>query len=319
MWNFITAALARKIEVWMATDRPLAAVAPVCVWKAGRELGEGSWWSAAEQGLYWIDIKNPAILRLIPSTGEQAIWSLSEMIGCCAPLAGGGLIAGMASGFYRLDLGLPGSEPSRSLVHCPQHHIGSDRFNDGKVHPDGSFWAGSMDDEECATRGFYYRLAPSGEVTIIAGPYKVCNGPAFSPDGRFAYLADSAAQIVHRLDLAAGIAAPEPFLRFTEGEGHPDGCTTDADGRLWIAFWDGARVACFDPETGAQVIEISMPTPRPTSVSFGGPDLTTLYITTARAPADSVHQDGGGSLYAAEIEGARGWPVPQYRPIKELS
>lgn len=312
--------MAVESRLCIVTDRNVVIETPVCVWEAGRELGEGGWWSEAEQALYWVDIKNPAILRLDPSTGERAIWPLSEMIGCCAPLAGGGMVAGMASGLYRLKLGPPGTEPSRSLVHCPKHHATSDRFNDGKAHPDGSFWAGSMDDDERATRGFYYRLAPSGDVTVVAGPYKVCNGPAFSPDGRFAYLADSAAQIVHRVDLAAQIAAPEPFLRFNEGDGHPDGCTTDAAGRLWIAFWDGARVACFDPVTGAQVAEIAIPTARPTSVSFGGPDLTTLYITTARAPADnSPHQDLGGSLYAAEVQGACGWPVPQYKPLEELS
>lgn len=287
---------------------------PVCVWDAARELGEGGWWSVEEQALYWVDIKDPAILRLIPATGERAIWPVSEMIGCCAPVVGGGMIAGMASGLYLLELGQPGTEPVRSLVHRPEHHRPADRFNDGKAHPDGSFWAGSMDDDERLVRGFYYRLGSSGAASTIAGPYKVCNGPAFSPDGRYAYLSDSATQLIHRLDLTRDTNTPETILRFGEGEGYPDGCTTDAAGRLWVAFWDGARVGCYDPETRALLTEIAMPTPRPTSVSFGGPDLSTLYITTARAPADSLHPDPGGSLYAVE-PGAIGWAVPHYKPV----
>lgn len=297
--------------------RSIAVGPPVCIWAASRNLGEGAWWSSNEQALYWVDVKDPAILRLTPSTGDKTVWPVPEMIGCCAPMVDGYMIAGMASGLYRLKLGPPGVEPSLTLLHRPCAHGASDRFNDGKVHPDGSFWAGSMDNAESATRGFFYRLAASGSVTIVAGPYKVCNGPAFSLDGRFAYLSDSAAQIVHRIDLSAADPKPQPFLRFAAGEGYPDGCTTDTEGRLWIAFWDGARVACFDPTSGVQLTEIAMPTSRPTSVSFGGPDLATLYITTARAPACSTYPDPGGSLYAVDIRGANGWPTVAYH-LKEL-
>lgn len=296
-----------KTKLWVASG-------PRCVWDAGRVLGESVFWSVAERAVYWVDIKEPALLRLDPKNGDQAIWPLPEMIGCCAPIAGGGLIAGLASGLHRLDCGPPGQSPVMQMLARPDGHGPLDRFNDGKAHPDGSFWAGTMDDAEREVRGHYVRLAPDGALTRIAGPYRVCNGPAFSADGRFAYLSDSAAQIVHRIDLSVAEAGPEPFLRFGDGDGYPDGLTTDSAGRLWIAFWDGARVACHDPETGDCLLSIAMPVDRPTSCAFGDDDLTTLYVSSARNPEGSVAPMAGGALFAVEIDGANGWPAPAYRP-----
>lgn len=290
---------------------PQAIVSPRRVGAVNRVLGEGGWWSVDEQKLYWVDIKDPAILRLDPETGTQDIWPMPEAIGCCAPVRGGGLVAGLASGFHRVTLGEPGTAPVIELLARPDGHAGRDRFNDGKCHPDGSFWAGTMDDDEQRVSGHYYRLGTDGTCTCIAGPYLVCNGPAFSPDGRYAYLSDSAPGIVHRLDLGDASPAPEPFLRFEDADGHPDGLTTDAAGNLWIAFWDGAQVACFSPQ-GERLLTIPMPIARPTSCAFGGPDLATLYVTSARTPDGSASPDPGGDLYAIATGGAQGWPAPAY-------
>lgn len=297
------------------TESQIISSVPRCVWRAGRRLGEGGWWSPEEQAFYWLDIKDPAILRLDPVSECTTIWPMPEMIGCFAPVKGGGLICAFASGVYHVELGLPGEIPDRKLLFRPDAYGAGDRFNDGKVHPDGSFWVGTMDDAEEAVRGYYYCLSTSGIAKKFAGPYKVCNGPAFSPDGRYVYLSDSAARIVHRIDLQAHDPVPKPFLRFGEDAGYPDGCTTDVEGRLWVAFWDGGRVACFDADSGLTLAEIPMPIARPTSVSFGGANLSTIYITTARADAGSHFAHPGGDLYAVDVTGARGWPVTAYRPV----
>ena len=291
-----------------SVQAPRLLAPPRRVWAAGRTLGEGAWWSVEESALYWVDIKNPAILRLVISTGERTVWPMVETIGCCAPLATGGLMAAMASGIYRLQLGMPGEMPARELLYRPTAHGPRDRFNDGKVHPDGSFWSGTMDDAELEVRGYFHRLGPEGSAQVVAGPFVVCNGPAFSPDGAVVYLVDSAGRTVLRQQ--RGDQDVQLFLRFGEDDGYPDGCTTDRDGRLWVAFWDGACVACFDPDSGARLLTIPMPVARPTSCAFGGPDLATLFVTCAINPAGVDCVDPGGDLYAIELEGACGWRAP---------
>ena len=298
-----------------AGAKPGIAATARCVWDAGRVLGESVFWCSDEQAVYWVDVKQPAILRFDPACGERSEWPVPEMIGCLAPIAGGGMIAGMASGIYRILLGEAGSLPTMQLMGRPAGHTNCDRFNDGKAHPDGSFWAGTMDDAERATRGQYVRMSPEGTLTHIASPYKVCNGPAFSPDGRIAWLSDSAAGIVHRLDLSVRGARPKPFLRFGAADGSPDGLTTDRDGRVWIAFWDGSRVACYDPDSGDCLLEIPMPVDRPTSCAFGGRDLSTLYVSSARNSEGSISPQAGGALFEIRLTGAVGWPMPAYRSL----
>lgn len=112
---------------------------------------------------------------------------------------------------------------------------------------------------------------------------RVPNGPAFAPDGQWAYLADSPLGIVYRYRLEPGgaIIGREDFLQFEPSDGFPDGMTTDANGCLWIAFWDGWCIRCFNPD-GAQLRRIDLPVARPTSCAFGGSDLDQLFITSAR-------------------------------------
>ena len=290
---------------------PIAAGKAECVWPAGRLLGEGVWWSAQEQAVYWVDIKNPAILRHRPGDGAKDVWPMPEPIGCCVPCADGSLLGAFRSGFYRLQLGAPGTAPARSFAAAPPGHAPGDRFNDGAVHPDGSFWAGTMDDAERDERGHFWRLDPSGRLDHVAGPYMVCNGPAFSPDGRWAYLTDSAARTIYRLDCAHIGAPPELFVRFGEADGYPDGMTTDSEGRLWIAFWDGAKVRCIAAD-GTLGLELPLPVSRPTRCAFGGDGLGTLYVSSASIGLDglsSVKEPFAGGLFTIDILGARGWPA----------
>ncbi|XP_054280290.1 regucalcin-like [Macrosteles quadrilineatus] len=64
--------------------------------------------------------------------------------------------------------------------------------------------------------------------------------------------------------------------------GNPDGMTIDADGNLWIACWGGSQIIRVDPKTGALLRMIKIPVTRVTSVTWGGPMLDTLYVTTMR-------------------------------------
>ncbi|MCB2014159.1 MAG: SMP-30/gluconolactonase/LRE family protein [Sphingobium sp.] len=287
----------------------------LCIWQAEALLGEGPWWSVADQALYWVDIKQPEVLRTDTIGSIRDRWPSPEMIGCFAPRAQGGFVGGFRSGLCTFTLGSPGDSIKLHAIARPDGYSGTDRFNDGKCHPDGSFWAGTMDDAEREARGHFYRLSVKGALESLSGPHMVCNGPAFSPDGRFAYLTDSARRTIYRMDLACHGRLIEPFVIFSEKDGFPDGMTTDTEGRLWIAFWDGWKVMALAP-SGERLTEIHLPVSRPTSCAFGGPGLSTLFITSARIglnPTELASQPLAGGLFACSITGAEGWSAPTYR------
>jgi sugar lactone lactonase YvrE len=275
-------------------------------------LGEGPWWSPGEQALYWVDIKNPAILRYRYRDGGKDIWQSPQMIGAFAPRSSGGYIGAFKSGIHIFEL----SEAVRSFspvpFAIPGDHGGTDRFNDAKCHPDGSFWAGTMDDAETDVRGWFYRLDSEGALERKHGPFAICNGPAFDGSGRMSYFTDSARRVIFRQDFVAGADSQlEEFARFPDSFGYPDGMTVDADGRLWVAFWDGAKVACLT-SSGELAVTIDLPVQRPTSCAFGGPGMDRLYVTSASIGLDVKEAQDGG-LWEVELEGAVGLPLVSYR------
>ncbi|MFE0758940.1 SMP-30/gluconolactonase/LRE family protein [Inquilinus sp. NPDC058860] len=253
----------------------------VCIWAAGATLGEGALWLAEEQALYWVDILQPRILRWDPTTGAQAEWPMPEPIGFIAPRRRGGLVAGLRSGFHLVDL----PEGRVTPIGNPEPDRPGNRFNDGKVDPMGRLWAGTVEFGCTEPTGAFYRLDPDHRWHRMDDGYIVTNGPAFSPDGRILYEADSDRRVIHAydLDLASGdVSNRRPFVLFAEDDGVPDGMTIDREGHLWVAHWGGSRVSRFRPD-GTLDRAVAIPAPHVTSCAFGDPGLTTLYVTTARA------------------------------------
>ncbi|HEY0626651.1 MAG TPA: SMP-30/gluconolactonase/LRE family protein [Allosphingosinicella sp.] len=257
---------------------------PRCVANVKAVLGEGPIWVEREQALYWVDIKGRKIFRL--REGDKLDqWDTPMGIGSIAPRANGGFIAGTDQGFAEID-------PERGVFDVrgtPEESRPDNRFNDGKVDRSGRFWAGTMDDTEQQASGALYRLDPTGRWTRLDDGYRVTNGPAFSPGGKLMYHADSARQVIYVFDVDEDgeISERNTFARFEEKDGYPDGMTVDAEGHLWVAFWDGWCVRRFSP-AGECVQVIDLPVQRPTSVAFGGPALDRLYITSASIGLDDL-------------------------------
>lgn len=252
------------------------------VWQTKSVLGEGPVWSPDHQGLLWVDIKAPAIHLFRPMTGEKHSWPLPQMIGCLAVRPDDTLVAALEDGFYAVTLPQSGYEPRLERIAAPSGHPGHMRFNDGKLAPDGSVWAGSMDNREEEACGAWYRLAPTNQLSTLATDFMVTNGPAFDIANNRVFLNDSARQITYVAPLEqTGPLQPTVFRKFKPDEGYPDGMTIGPDGLLWIAFWDGACLRGLDPQSGKTVQQINMPVPRPTSCAFGGTNSKTLYVTSA--------------------------------------
>jgi len=253
-----------------------------CVADVKAVLGEGPIWVEGEQALYWVDIKGRRIFRL-DSTGRRMEWDTPMRVGSVAPRVSGGFIAGTENGFVEISL----EEGRFEVFHDPEEDLPTNRFDDGKVGPDGSFWAGTMDDTEQKSTGTLYRLRADRRCEPVDGGYKVTNGPAFAPDGRTLYHTDSAIQTIYAFDLDADgeVSERQIFARFGEGDGYPDGMTVDSEGCLWVAFWDGWCLRRLSPE-GQCLLTVEMPVQRPTSCAFGGPNFDQLYVTSASIGLD---------------------------------
>ncbi len=291
----------------MATNKTAALVADVHA-----VLGEGPVWVEREQALYWVDIKGYKVFRHTPASGALKIWETPYRVCSLSPREAGGFIGATEDGFSRIDLEADRFVP---LIN-PEPERMTNRFNDGKLDRAGRFWAGTRDGDEQAATGALYRLDPDGGWVRVDDGYRVTNGPAISPDGRLMYHNDSARQVTYLFDLddAGNASNRRVHLQFGEGDGYPDGMTVDAEGCLWIAFWEGWSVRRFSP--GGELIDrIDVPVARPTSCAFGGPDLAQLFISSASiglSPEDQAAQPHAGGLFVAE-PGVCGLPDTLFR------
>lgn len=270
-------------------------------------LGESPLWSPARQTLYWVDINRGVVFVWRPGAGTPPeTITLDEKVGCIA-LCNEGLLAAAASGVVRLRLPFDG-QPER-LAANPEGQAGrGNRFNDGGCDPVGRFWVGTIDAEETHPTAALYCLE-GGELVRRLGGIGISNGLAFSPDQRWLYHTDSPTRRILRypFDAASGrLGEPEPWVDLeVQGlPGVPDGAAVDSQGHYWSALYGGGKVVRFSPE-GEWVASIEVPCPHPTMLAFGGPELRTLYITTAtqHLDADEKRQwPAAGSLLSASVE-----------------
>ena len=251
-------------------------------------LGESPTWWPEQGALWWTDIPGKALHRWRPAEARHDEWAFETEVGSLAPLPGGELLLALRGGIERFD---PASGRRVPLAGAPydQKEL---RFNDGKADPQGRFWVGSICDPREPPRAALYRWA-GGRLDRMAGEISVSNGLAWSPDGATMYWADTHSARVWAFDFdrdQGSLSRQRVFASFPRKQpgqdlatygGRPDGAAVDAEGCYWLAMFEGQRVLRFSP-AGELLREIALPTRCPTMPCFGGPDLKTLFITTAR-------------------------------------
>jgi len=289
----------------MAATPPRLLSQPRVVGGVRATLGEGLCWSPASQALWWVDILEHRLYRDAVGGAHDA-WSFDETISAVAERANG---AGLA---VTLRRGLALFDPaSRALVRLdePEREREGNRFNDGKCDARGRFWGGTMDFAVRAPSGALYRFDAAGHAQrAIDLGWIVTNGPTWTQDGRTMFVNDTVQRrvVAYAFDPETGaVGASREWLVLPEADGHPDGMTTDAAGRVWMAHWGGACVTCHDPATAAELARIALPTDHITNVAFGGPELTTLFISSAKfelSDAQLAAQPLAGALFAVETD-----------------
>jgi len=276
-------------------------------------LGEGPVWDVEDQALYFVDIFGRKVHRHRPDDGTTQTWDMPSKVGSVALHRDGGAVVALAEGVHMLDLTTGSSEPIALVPDLPARIA----LNDGKVDRRGRFVVGTTDTEIAAPIAALYSLEAGG-LRILQAGLTVCNGPCWSPDDRVLYFADSFERRIHACDydIETGDAGDRRVFAETSGLGGiPDGATVDTEGLLWVAICEGGKVAAFSPD-GTVEQSIDLPVTYPSSVTFGGPGLDLLYVTSIDPRAiGRPAEPGGGDTYVLEGLGARGIEQPRYAAV----
>ncbi len=287
-------------------------------------LGESPFWHPQEQMLYWVDIPGRHIHRCNVFMGTVESWPVHAEPGCIAPAIGGGLVMALRDGIYR----------ARSWGQIPEklvdasHDTATTRFNDGKCDPVGRFWAGTMYEprDKAAAQLFSMdgRNGRAPALELKAGDATIANGLAWSPDAGTLYWTDTTAHVIRAWDWdAAGnrMHRGRVFKQFPPkpagwqpGQagygGRPDGAAVDVQGNYYVAMFEGGRVLKLSP-AGEVLADWAVPALCPTMPCFGGDDLQTLYLTTARHGRPAAELEAmpqSGCVFALRVD-VPGLPV----------
>lgn len=272
-----------------------------CVWPGSAVLGEGPVWSAAEGGLWFVDIKGNRIHCFNEASGETRSVATPEFSAFVFRDRRGGMLCGMRSGLYRFD---PASVRF-DLIERVEKDLPGNRLNDGYVDAAGRLWFGTMDNEHQQPTGSLYCFAHDTLARRDSG-YVITNGPAMSPDGRTLYHVDTFNRCVYAFDVDTRgvLSGKRTFVKVGEPDVYPDGPTVDSAGNVWIAMWGGWGVRCYSP-LGDLLHTIRLPVSQCTKAALGGPDLRSLYITSASiglSDEQRATQPLAGALFRVRVD-----------------
>jgi sugar lactone lactonase YvrE len=279
-----------------------------CVLKWDAIVGESPLWHPQERRLYWVDIQGKKVHRFDPESGKNETFNLPDLVTCLAFRKTGGLLLTLRKNFAFFD---PDSD-KLELLAAVEANRQTNRFNDGRVDPQGRFWAGTMGDPAWDQPvGSLYRFDPDQTVTTMQTRVICSNGTAWSPDGRTMYYTESFRYSIFAYDFDCATGSITNRRTFAEVDrklgAFPDGLCVDVEGCVWSNQVGIGRVVRYDP-AGRIERQIQLPVPRAVGCTFGGDDLGTLFITSARETmTDQQLQNAplSGSVFAVN-PGVRG-------------
>ena len=259
------------------------------------QLGEGPTATGDRNNhIQWCDIYGKAVRSRDLVSGKTDEYFADQHVGFQIPRGKGGDILGTADGPVLRDRdGQIQKLPTRADVDG-DNQSGVIRWNDAKVCPDGNLFLGSMAYEDQSDQGAFYRLSKDGKkLEKLFGSVGISNGMDWSVDLTRMFYIDTLSMRVDQFDYQNGqISNRRPLVQITDGMGYPDGMCSDANDNLWVAFWLGSCVRCFDGKTGKQIDEIKLPAQKITSCVFAGEKLDKLIITSAVGnPGEQIDLD----------------------------
>ncbi len=280
------------------------------------QLGEGAFWDQATGALYWVDIVGKRAMRLDPLSGAMQVWPTPSPCSAIIPTARGDAIVALADGLHRLNF-----ETGAIQHFCSPDPDVRNRSNDCRTDARGRIWLGTMwnnigeNGEGVALGGATGTIScveADGSSTRMLTDMSITNSIAFSPDGRTFYCTDTRKHLIWAFACdpdGPTLSNQRVFSEVTEGG--PDGSSVDVEGGLWTAQWGAGKVVRRTPD-GRTDREIVVPAHQPSSCCFGGPDLKTLYITSARQDLAALEPSSlDGALFAVDLDTA-GLPMTRF-------
>lgn len=278
----------------MPDDYRLHQVAP-----AQAVLGESPVWDAVTGLLYFVDITLGQINALGPQARLMTVYQSTARVGALSLSDQGNLVFTENSRVVILD-------PKTGTICKHGDAVNAEtsyRFNDGACDPQGRFVTGLMDEARSVKTGALYRYDSELQRQLIHTGMSLPNGLAWSADGRTLFFVDSVACAIFKAEYALTsdkLKAVTLFAQTPTELGRPDGIALDQEGGLWVCQFNGACLLHYNYK-GELIDHVAVPVPRPTSCCFGGPDLDTLFITTARfgmTPTELEQYPQAGNIYA---------------------
>lgn len=270
-------------------------------------MGEGPVWDWQGQLLYWVDIEACELHEFNPSTTKNRQWHFDGMLGAVVPMESGELYLALEAGLATFNLKTEKLMPHAVL----ENDDPKIRFNDGKVGPNGNFWIGTMHKTFLSGSGNLYRVSKDLTTSAVISNTTISNGMAWTSDKKKFYYIDSPSFEVKVFDYdtnAGTISNGKSLFKIPVEYGSPDGMSIDSEDMLWIAHWGGHCVRRWNPDTGEVMEIINVPALHVTSCCFGGKDLKTMYITTARSGLSTRQLQeyplsGGLFMYNGRVKG----------------
>lgn len=286
---------------------------PTSILSAERcHLGEGPTYDAATDTAWWFDILDGRLFEDHLGSGQIRSHQLGRMASALARIDAERQLIAAEDGLYIRTI----SDGRMTLYRALEADNPSNRSNDARVHPSGTFWIGTMGRKAEAGAGAIYALH-RGELSRLFAGVTIPNAICFSPDGALGYFADTATNVLYRvvLDPATGLpsGAPEKLLQH-RGVGGLDGAVVDADGQIWNARWGGGCIDVYSPQ-GEHLRCLRVPARQASCPAFVGPDLSHLLVTSAWQDMDEAaraEDPEHGHTFLMEVA-ARGRPEPDVR------
>ena len=244
-------------------------------------LGEGAIWNADTETLYWIDIEGKTFHMFDPATNQNRSFPTASHIGTVVPKNKDEVLVALVDGIYTLNL-----KTGQTVVLTDMRDLlVNSRLNDGKCDPEGRLWVGSMNWQQETGKAKLFTIQNDGTVHTKIDSVTISNGIVWTKDKKTMYYIDTPTSQIKAYDYdnyTGNISNERVAVDIPEDLGFPDGMTIDAEDMVWVGMWNGNAVIRFNPKTGTLLEKIEVPAHNVTSCAFGGANLETLYITTAR-------------------------------------
>jgi sugar lactone lactonase YvrE len=255
---------------------------PVHLYASQCTLGEGPYWHARRKCFFWVDIESGTLFEYSVNTGKVNTWNFSHRLSLV--LEGKDedhLILALDLKIARFNLKTKELEWLATI----ESGLPYNRCNDGKCDANGRLWVGTMSRKFTDGAGSFYSLDQDFKLHKHLDQVTISNGMAWTKDNKTLYYIDSPTQQVnaYHFDLEKGLLQfDRTVIEIPISLGTPDGMCIDREGKLWIAHYGGSGVYRWDPISGKLIEKIELPVPNITSCAFGGENLDTLLVTTAR-------------------------------------